>query len=187
MNRYTCMQGRSHRPRVGVLAAFLVSASACTPDLPPALGDPIPDAAFTVVDPTGTDWSVGDRVMLSDFEGKPVIMDFWASWCGPCRQQHEYVMGLEEKYGDAVQILGVVFEDSDENARAWLTEHGATYPTVREVDRTIVDEFWISGIPHFIMTTSDRRLSWDMLGTGDWSADSVTTRLAEMTGRDGRD
>lgn len=124
--------------------------------------------------------------MLSDFEGRPVILDFWASWCGPCRQQHEYVMGLGEKYGDAVQIVGVVFEDSDENARAWLEEHGATYPTVREVDGAIVDAFWVSGIPYFIMTTPDRRLSWDFFGATNWSADSVTTRLAEMTGLNNR-
>ena len=50
-------------------------------------------------------------------------------------------------------------------------------------DGTIAEEFWISGLPHFVVLTPDRRLSWDILGTGVWTADSVTVRLSEMLER----
>jgi len=165
------------------LGLFGLFAVGCGRAVPPALGDRIPDAEFEVIFPTGTDWEAGDVVALSDFEGKPVLLDYWASWCFPCREQHAHMKELHARYGDEIQILGVLFEDSPANAEEWLEEMGAVYPTVKERNNTIVDEFWITGLPHFILLTPDRRLSWDQIGAGKVMRDSVTIRLDAMLDR----
>lgn len=167
-----------------VLLSALVAASGCGPDLPPDFGDPIPDAEFEVIDATGSDWHVGQRVRLSDLDHEAVILDFWASWCGPCRGQHGFVSELVEQYGDHIQAVGILYEDTPENAREWLEVQGATYPTVREVGDVLESTFWLRGIPRFVMLDNDRRLAWDMMGM--WGTDSVIVRLDDLVARKSR-
>ena len=102
--------------------------------------------------------------------------------------QHEYVAGLQERYGDRIHVIGVLFDDTPENGRVWLRERGTTYPTVRELGSDLADEFWLSGLPYFALLTPERRLSWDFLGAavgpGNMNHDSVTARLDGMLGSD---
>ena len=169
--------------RSAPLLGLLLWLYGCGPDLPPGLGDKIPDAELRVVDAGGSNWGIGTALKLSDLEGRPIVLDFWASWCGPCRLQHQYVTGLKEEHGDRVAVVGVLVGDTDENARVWLRRHGATYPTVRDVRGTLTKEFWVRSLPRFVLLTPDRRLSWDMLGGGGFSGpDSVAVRLEQMLG-----
>jgi cytochrome c biogenesis protein CcmG/thiol:disulfide interchange protein DsbE len=168
----------------GAGLALLIAFAACggsEPDLPPGLGDRIPDARLEVVEAAGSDWSRGDTVWLSDLEGRPIVLDFWASWCGPCRGQHEFVSGLVEQWGEEIQVVGVLYQDSPEDARAWLAEEGATYPTVVDPGDLLAETFWIRAIPRFVLLDPEGRLAWDMMGS--WAQDSVRLRLEEMAGR----
>jgi thiol-disulfide isomerase/thioredoxin len=176
--------GRERRLRRSLTALIgVLAAVACDPDLPPALGDRITDSALEVVDGSGSEWVIGEHVVLSELEGKPIVLDFWASWCGAC---HEYVAGLKATYGDRIEVVGVLFDDTPENGRVWLRKQGATYPTVLELRQDLADEFWLRGLPYFALLTPDRRLSWDFLGvaTGPnfMHHDSVAVRLEAMLG-----
>lgn len=155
-------------PRAVVLLSAILAGSptACTPDRPPTPGDGIPDAELEVVDPTGTSWSSGERVTLSDLEGRPILLDFWASWCPPCREQHRHVTRVAERYGDRVVVLGILVDDTPENALRWMAEQGAAYPTVQEVDGELAEAFWIpaTGLPHMAILDHRRRLMWHRVG-----------------------
>ncbi|MGD2121158.1 MAG: hypothetical protein PVJ76_05410 [Gemmatimonadota bacterium] len=56
--------------------------------LPPALGDPVSDSRLAVIHTAGSDWAVGDTLALSDLQGKPIVLDYWASWCAPWLAEH---------------------------------------------------------------------------------------------------
>ena len=164
-------------PRVALVAALALGLTGCTPDRPPMPGDRLPDSEMEVVDPTGAAWSSGDRLSLSELEGRPVLIDFWASWCPPCREQHRHVTDVAERYGDRIAVVGVLIDDTPQNALRWLEEQGgAAYPTVREVDGALEDAFWIpaTGLPHMALLDPDRRLVWHQLGA---SASGVPARV----------
>ena len=84
--------------------------------------------------PQATDFTMTDRdgkeVSLSDYAGKPVIVNFWATWCGPCKEELPYFEEAYEKYGEQIQFLMVDLSDgyaeTPENAIAFAEEHG--YP-----------------------------------------------------------
>lgn len=152
--------------RVTILAVLLVTLAACAPEGPPMPGDRIPDARLEVIDPTGTPWTSGDRLDLSDLEGRPVLLDFWASWCPPCLEQHRHVSDVADRYGDRLAVVGVLVDDTPANALRWLEDQGSAYPTVLEDDGVLADAFWIpaTGLPHLALLDPDRRLVWHRLG-----------------------
>ncbi len=166
----------------GTLAAL---ATSCTPSGPPAPGDRMPDTMLEVIDPTATPWAAGDRVALADLEGRPVLIDFWASWCPPCREQHGHVTEVAEHYGDRIAVLGILVDDTPANALAWMEEQGATYPTVREVEDRLAKAFWIpaTGLPHLALLDPDRRLVWHRLGaSANGIPPEVLARLDSILG-----
>ena len=162
-------RARSTKPVPGgilLLAALTATATGCALDRPLTPGDRVPDATLEVIDPTASSWSPGDRISLSDLEGRPLLIDFWASWCPPCREQHRHVTEVAERYGDRIAVLGVLVDDTPGNALRWMEEQGATYPTVQETDGVLADRFWISatGLPHLALLDEDRRLVWHRIG-----------------------
>jgi thiol-disulfide isomerase/thioredoxin len=148
------------------LAVLATSVAGCTVDQPPGPGDRVPDTKLEVIDPTASPWSAGDQVSLSDLDGRPVLIDFWASWCPPCLEQHAHVTEVAERYGDQIAVLGILVDDRPESALRWMEQQGAAYPTVREMEDDLTEAFWIraTGLPHLALLDAERRLVWHRLG-----------------------
>ena len=106
--------------------------------LPPGIGDPVPDMTFPVLHPGGSSYGWDDAVSLSHFEGRPVVLDVWASWCGPCRAIHKTVQGLAGEYQpQGVVFVGVQFQDRPANGIRWLERYGPEFVNVRDRDRAL--------------------------------------------------
>ena len=90
----------------------------------------------------------GDTLVLSDLEGKVVMVDFWASWCAPCRQEAAV---LEETYqqfaGTDVEFVGVNIWDLPDNAAAYLVDFGISYPNGVDAEGVIAIDYGVKGIP----------------------------------------
>lgn len=73
----------------------------------------------------------GDSLSLEDFRGQVVLLNFWASWCGPCREEMPALLSIHRRYRDAgVTVLGVTVNDLPEDSRGFAREYGIDYPNV---------------------------------------------------------
>jgi cytochrome c biogenesis protein CcmG/thiol:disulfide interchange protein DsbE len=88
-------------------------------------GDPAPPLAGPTLD--------GATIDLASFRGRPVIVNFWASWCGPCRNEFPLLKSAAAKYGaDGLTIIGTVFLDDVDDARSFAGFSGATWPSLTD-------------------------------------------------------
>ncbi len=85
---------------------------------------------------------------LSDLHGYPVVVNFWASWCHPCREEFPSFQKLSAKYGKRVAFLGVNSEDADDAAETFLTEAPVSYPSYADPDKDVLDSLdALGGLP----------------------------------------
>ena len=90
----------------------------------------------------------------SDLEGKPVVINFWASWCKPCKEELPAFQELYGRYEDEVEFVGINMKDDLDDARAMAEEFELTYPLVIGT-REMEDEFRLAGYPQTFFINSD--------------------------------
>ena len=103
-------------------------------------GKPAPDFTLKRLD-------TGAPVKLSDLKGKPIVLNFWASWCGPCKMEHPVVSMAARRYGQEFQFFGVVFEDTEENARGFAGTPDPSFPQLFDERSRMAVDYGVTGVP----------------------------------------
>jgi thiol-disulfide isomerase/thioredoxin len=122
----------------------LALASGCEPieEVPAAArseaSEPAPDFALEQLG--------GGRVALADLRGKPVIVDFWATWCAPCEESIPVLVEFQKKYAGRVHVLGVSVDWEREAVAPFAKEHGMNYPVLFG-DESLALDYGAPGFP----------------------------------------
>ncbi|MDL2345305.1 redoxin domain-containing protein [Deinococcus sp. MIMF12] len=130
---------------VAVLGAALLSPSRNATDGGPLVGKPAPGFTLESLD--------GAQVSLAALQGRPVVLNFWASWCEPCREEAPLFRELGEKRSGETgpAVLGILFQETKEqNARDFIREYALAYPNLRDPGIKTGIDYGVAGIPETV-------------------------------------
>lgn len=106
-----------------------------------AVGDPAPASPLPRLEGGGTG-------SLADYRGRWVLVNFWASWCDPCREEAPALERFQRRYGGSrFTVLGIDSRDLSSDGRAFVRLYGLSYPQLRDGDGASAEDFGTSGVP----------------------------------------
>jgi cytochrome c biogenesis protein CcmG, thiol:disulfide interchange protein DsbE len=127
---------------------------------PPKIGGPAPAFSLRRLDTSGT-------LALASLRGKPVVLNFWASWCVPCKGEAKMLEDAWQRYrSQGVVFVGIDWHDVKSDARRFLDHHGVTYPTVLDGSGSITDRYGVVGVPEtYFIDRRGRLVGEHIVGT----------------------
>ena len=167
-------------PAVGLILALFVGILATrSPAVDTAADSPLLGKPAPVLEGPGLE---GGTVRLADYRGKFVLVNFFNSWCIPCRQEHPELQRFATRHavaGDAV-VLGVIHDDTADEVRRYRAEHGGDWPVVDDPRGTIALEFGVRGQPETFVISPEGVVLARYISR--ISADGVDRDLRRYTG-----
>jgi cytochrome c biogenesis protein CcmG, thiol:disulfide interchange protein DsbE len=150
----------------GVLVAVLGDGSESSGTMRPGsvtgaggeVGSPVPDFELPALDGRGD-------VRLADYRGRPVIVNFWASWCNPCRQEFPLLQqALRDHGGERLAVIGVTYQDIASDSRTFVRQRRATWAQGVDDGGTVADAFGVRAIPQSFFVRADGTIAARIFG-----------------------
>lgn len=159
--------------RASFLLVCLILAGCYGGSRPPKIGSPAPD--FTVQDSER-------KVTLSEFRGKVVVLNFWASWCPPCIEETPSLLEMQHKLRDrGVTVLAISIDDSDDAYHKFLTNYRVDLLTVRDAQKASNTMYGTFKFPETYVIDRNGVMRRKFIGAVDWSTPEVVEFLTKLS------
>ena len=125
----------------------------------------------------------GRELRLSDLRGSIVMVDFWSSWCPPCRAEAPVLVEAYDRWSKlGVEFVGISIWDTESEVQAFLTRHGITYPNAIDDQGDLAVEFGVKGIPEKFFVNPEGEIVRKVNGPNtSQSLDEVLTEMSDAT------
>jgi len=145
--------------------------------IPSALiGKPMPSFSLVTLD--------GRTVTAAELRGRPLVLNFWASWCPSCVDEHAALLDAAQRYGMSVRIVGVLYQDTPDGARSFEARYGEpSWPTLLDPNGSLAIDFGVSGPPESYVIDANGIVRYKQFGplTQQVIADQVGRMLGSAT------
>ncbi len=142
------------------------------------VGKPAPDLSIRTLNGKGT-------VSLASLAGKTVIVDFWATWCGPCKKSFPKLEELQKRLGDGVVIVGVSVDDEDSGVLDFAKENGATFPIGWDEGHALANRWKVSTMPTSFIVDPTGVVRYIHAGYHDDEPEKIAKEVTEVSSNRG--
>jgi len=144
------------------------------------LGFDLPTEEFPVPEFSLTSLS-GEEVSISDYRGKVVFLNFWATWCPPCRAEMPSMQEVYERWEDKdFEMVAVNLREDNKTVEKYMEEGGYTFPVLMDKEGQIGGLFGVTGIPTTFMVDKEGRLIARLVGTREWDVPEFEALLEKL-------
>jgi len=151
---------------------MLLAGCGSAPDVA-KVGKPAPD--FTLVDRQGKTWT------LSELKGQVVFVNFWATWCAPCREEMPSMQRLYEKMPkDKFKMLAILSNDDPALADSFAAKLGLTMPILDDQANTAGAKYGLTGVPETFIINKNGLIVRRFLGPAQWTSPRFTQMLKQF-------
>jgi cytochrome c biogenesis protein CcmG/thiol:disulfide interchange protein DsbE len=168
---------------IPVVAVFLVAGLTLFRTTTGQVGRPaVPFALPDIAHPDRT-------ISVASLRGKPVVLNFWASWCDPCRAEAPEFARTAKTYGNAVHFLGMAILDGRDAGLAYMAKYKVPYPSVRDARGATSKSYGVTGVPETVFIDARGVIVGHYIGAfksgqlGPVVQDVIAGRRPELTGR----
>jgi cytochrome c biogenesis protein CcmG/thiol:disulfide interchange protein DsbE len=110
------------------------------------------------------EWLVGPPVRMTDVRGKPALINVWASWCVPCREEAPELARFDREMRARARLVGIDFQDAKGDALAFIREFGWRFPNVRDPHGTLASRYGVAGLPTTYVIDPQGRIARTLTG-----------------------
>lgn len=164
----------------GLIVLFAIGLHHDPRELPsPLLGKAAPQFALPVLPFTKTAEAPPLTLTVDDLKGRPLLINFFASWCEGCQVEHPFLMQLAQS--GQVQIVGVDYKDAEADLRGWLDLRGNPYaPVLSDLDGKAGIDWGVYGVPETFVLAADGRILYKHVGA--LTAEAWETKIKPLLG-----
>ena len=125
-----------------------------------AVGDPAPVSELEVLAPEGGDGA--GTLSLEELKGSWVLLNTWASWCGPCEEESPALADFQREHGEPGEftVLGVQTQDGTEEGLEFVSEFGLNYPSIRDGSGDYADDLGATGVPDTLLIDPEGKIAY---------------------------
>jgi peroxiredoxin len=152
---------------------FLVPAASVAADLKLWAGGPTPALALKDLD--------GRPHRLSDYRGKVVLINFWATWCAPCRDEMPSIQGLKNKMsGKPFAVLAVNLDEPESRIRKFLSQVKVDFDILLDIEKRAAKAWNARILPASYIIGPDGRIRYTLVGEFNWDHEHIVARISEL-------
>jgi thiol-disulfide isomerase/thioredoxin len=124
----------------------------------------------------------GKTVRLSELKDTVVFVNFWATWCPPCREEMPSIQALHNKFKDQkdFRMITILYRDKYDNAMAYMKDNKYDFPVVVDIDEKTAKSYGVTGVPETYIVDKKGILREKMIGPFDWASPQAVDRISDL-------
>lgn len=123
----------------------------------------------------------GNDMQLQSYKDKLILVNFWASWCGPCNEEAPSMESMyEQLHKQGLVVVGISIDHHVSQVKKFVKQYSITFPVLLDTDESVASSYGITGVPETFILDKNYKLIKHIIGPIDWSSPNVTAYLSNL-------